>query len=154
MTGTRTAPVITDCARCVHNSSLLVGVIYCEAKIALSNSLAVIAVFLLAYDRRFCEAFMSRSLSLFCPPELELLLLCSSNMLYLLYCFCICAVLLHSYPAVHISAPAACAALLLHVLCCSGKYLRGSECYTLVLSVWILGPFMCTSPPVFSALDL
>jgi hypothetical protein len=79
MTGTRTAPVITDCARCVHNSPLLVGVIYCEAKIALSNSLAAIAVFLLAHDRGFCEAFMSRSLSLFCPPELELL--CSSNML-------------------------------------------------------------------------
>ena len=31
----------------MHNSALLVGVIYCEAKIALSNSLAVIAVFLL-----------------------------------------------------------------------------------------------------------
>jgi hypothetical protein len=96
MTGTRTAPVITDCARCLHNSSLLVGVIYCEAKIALSNSLAAIAVFLLllAYDRGICEAFMSLSLSLFCPPELELL--CSSNTLYLLCCFCVCTVLLHS----------------------------------------------------------
>ena len=47
MTGTRTASVTADCARCVPNAPLLVGVIYCEAKIALSNSLAVIAVFLL-----------------------------------------------------------------------------------------------------------
>ena len=91
MTGTRTAPVITDCARCVHNSTLLVGVIYYEAKITLSNSLAVIAVFLLAYDRGFCEAFMSLSLSLFCPPELELH--CLSDILYLLYYFCTCTVL-------------------------------------------------------------
>ena len=91
MTGTRTAPVITDCARCVHNSTLLVGVIYCEAKITLSNSLAVIAVFLLAYDRGLCEAFMSLSLSLFCPPELELH--CLSDILYLLYYFCTCTVL-------------------------------------------------------------
>jgi hypothetical protein len=68
VTGTRTAPVITDCARCVHNSPLLVGVIYCEAKIALSNSLAAIAVFLLAYDRGTCGAFMSLSLSLFFFP--------------------------------------------------------------------------------------
>jgi hypothetical protein len=56
--------------------------IYCEAKIALSNSLAVISVFLLAYDRGICEAFMPFFLSLFCPPELELL--CLSNILYLL----------------------------------------------------------------------
>jgi hypothetical protein len=92
MTGTRTAPVITDCARCVHNNSpLLVGVIYCEAKIALSNSLAVIAIFLLAYDRGICEAFMSLSPSLFCPPELELL--CLSNILCLLYYYCIYTVL-------------------------------------------------------------
>ena len=45
MTGTRTASVTTDCARCVPNAPLLVGVIYCEAKIALSNSLAVLGVF-------------------------------------------------------------------------------------------------------------
>jgi len=140
MTGTRTAPVITDCARCVLNSPLLVGVIYCEAKIALSNSLAVIAVFLLAYDRGFCEAFMPRSLSLFCPPELELL--CLSNILYLLYYFC-------TYIYIHIY----CTVLLLYILHCSGKCLRGSEYYTLVLSVWILGPFRYTSLPVFSALD-
>jgi hypothetical protein len=44
----------------------------------------------LAFDRGFCEAFMSRSLSLFCPPELELL--CLSNILYLLYYYCICTV--------------------------------------------------------------
>jgi hypothetical protein len=80
--------------RALHNSLLLVGVIYCEAKIALSNSLAVAAVFLLDYDREICEASMSLSLSLFCPPELELL--CWSNILYLLYSFCTCAVLLHS----------------------------------------------------------
>jgi hypothetical protein len=94
MTGTRTAPVITDCARCVPNLPLLVGVIYCEAKIALSNSLAEIAVFLLAYNRGICEAFMSLSLSLFPPPELELL--CSSNILNILYYCCICTVLPHS----------------------------------------------------------
>jgi hypothetical protein len=64
MTGTRTAPVVTDCARCLHNSPLLWGVIYCEAKIALSNSIAVIAIFLLACDRGVCEAFMPLSLSL------------------------------------------------------------------------------------------
>jgi hypothetical protein len=45
MTGTRTASVTVDCARCVPNAPLLVGVIYCEAKIALSNSLAVLGVF-------------------------------------------------------------------------------------------------------------
>jgi hypothetical protein len=94
MTGTRTAPVIADCARCMHNSSLLVGVICCEAKIALSNSLTVIAVFLLAHDRGICEASMSPSLSLFCPPELELLQWC--NMLSLLCCYCVCTVLLYS----------------------------------------------------------
>jgi hypothetical protein len=82
MTGTRTAPVITDCARCIHNPPLLVGVIYCEAKIALSNSLAVIAVFLLAYERGFCEAFMSRSLSLFCPLNLN----CYAYLIYFTYC--------------------------------------------------------------------
>ena len=59
MTGAaRAAPIIADCARCVHNSPLLVEVIHCEAKIALSNSLAVIAVFLLAWDRGICEAFI------------------------------------------------------------------------------------------------
>ena len=51
MTGTRTASVTADCARCVPNAPLLVGVIYCEAKIALSNSLAVLGVFSLAYNR-------------------------------------------------------------------------------------------------------
>jgi hypothetical protein len=91
MTGTRTAPVIADCARCTHNSSLLGGVIYCEAKTALSNSLAVVAVFLLACDRGICGAFMSLSLSLFCPPEFKLL--CWSNMLHLFHHYWICAVL-------------------------------------------------------------
>jgi hypothetical protein len=118
MTGTRTAPVINDCARCVHNSLLLVGVIYCEAKIALSNSLAVIAVFLLANDRGICEAFMSLSFSLFCSPELELL--CLSNVLHLLYYFCISAILLHSWPTVHVSVP------VLHCYC---------TCYTVPESV-------------------
>jgi hypothetical protein len=51
MTGTRTASVTVDCARCVPNAPLLVGVIYCEAKIALSNSLAALGVFSLAYNR-------------------------------------------------------------------------------------------------------
>ena len=81
---------------------------------------------------------MSRSLSLFCPPELELL--CLSNILYLLY-----------YSCTYIYIP--CTVLLLYILFCSGKYLRGSEYCTLVLSVWILGPFRYTSLPVFSALD-
>ena len=35
MTGTRTASVTADCARCVPNAPLLVGVIHCEAKIAI-----------------------------------------------------------------------------------------------------------------------
>ena len=94
MAGTRAASVAADCARCVPNAPLLVGVIHCEAKIALSNSLAVIAIFLLTCDRGICEAFMSLSLSLFYPPELELP--CLSNVLYLLYYFCICSALLHS----------------------------------------------------------
>jgi hypothetical protein len=147
MTGTRTAPVITDCARCLHNSPLLVGVIYCEAKIALSNCLAAIAVFLLAYDRGFYEAFMSLSPSLFCPPELELL--CLSNILYLLYYYCICTVLLCCWLTV------LCFVTVLHCYCmsCSGKHLRGSGYCTIVLSVWMLGPFRHTSLPVFSALD-
>jgi hypothetical protein len=50
MTGTRAASVTADCARCVPNAPLLVGVIYCEAKIALSNSLAALGVFSLAYN--------------------------------------------------------------------------------------------------------
>ena len=83
---------------------------------------------------------MSRSLSLFCPPELELL--CLSNIYYI---YCITSAPIYIY--IH------CAVLLLYILFCSGKYLRGSEHCTLVLSVWILGPFRYKSLPVFSALD-
>ena len=71
MTGARAASVTADCARCVPNAPLLVGVIYCEAKIALSNSLAALGVFSLAYNQEKCGAFMNLFLSLFCPPELH-----------------------------------------------------------------------------------
>jgi hypothetical protein len=71
MTGTRTASVTAYCARCVPNAPLLVGVIHCEAKIALSNSLAALGVFSLAYNRGKYGAFMHLFLSLFCPPELH-----------------------------------------------------------------------------------
>jgi hypothetical protein len=81
MTGTRTASVTADCARCVSNAPVLVGVIYCEAKISLSNSLAVLGVFSLAYNRGKYGAFMHLFLSLFCPPELHCFL-CLSN----IYC--------------------------------------------------------------------
>ena len=87
---------------------------------------------------------MSRSLSLFCPPELELL--CLSNIYYI---YCITSVPIYIYIYIYIH----CTVLLLYILFCSGKYLRGSEYCTLVLSVWILGPFRYTSLPVFSALD-
>ena len=79
MTGTRTASVTADCARCVPNAPLLVGVIYCEAKIALSNSLAVLGVFSLAYNRGKYGAFMHLFLSLFCPPELH----CFAYLIYI-----------------------------------------------------------------------
>jgi hypothetical protein len=71
MTGTGTASVTADCTRCVPNAPLLAGVIYCEAKIALSNSLAVLGVFSLACIRGKHGAFMHLFLSLFCPPELQ-----------------------------------------------------------------------------------
>jgi hypothetical protein len=60
MTGTRAASVIADCPRCVPNAPLLGGYLYREAKIAISNSLAVlvIGVFSLAYNRREHGAFM------------------------------------------------------------------------------------------------
>ena len=80
MTGTRAASVTADCARCVPNAPLLVGVIYCEAKIALSNSLAVLGVFSLAYNRGKYGAFMHLFLSLFCPPELH----CFAHLIYIL----------------------------------------------------------------------
>jgi hypothetical protein len=54
----------------VPNAPLLVGVIYCEAKIALLNSLAVLGVFSLACIRGKHGVFMRLFLSLFCPPEL------------------------------------------------------------------------------------
>jgi hypothetical protein len=91
MTGTRTASVTADCARCVPNAPLLVGVIYCEAKIALSNSLAVLGVFSLAYNRGKYGAFMHLFLSLFCPPELH----CFAYLIYILYqlyCYWPCTV--------------------------------------------------------------
>jgi hypothetical protein len=44
MTGTRAASGFADCARCVPNATFLGGGIYCEAKIALSNCLAVLDV--------------------------------------------------------------------------------------------------------------
>jgi hypothetical protein len=71
MTGTRTASVAAECARCVPNAPLLVGVIYCEAKISLSNSLAALGAFSLACNRGKHGAFIHLSLSLFCPPELH-----------------------------------------------------------------------------------
>ena len=90
MTGTRTASVTADCARCVPNAPLLVGVIYCEAKIALSNSLAVLGVFSLAYNRGKYGAFMHLFLSLFCPPELHcfayLIYFVPTVLLLALYC--------------------------------------------------------------------
>jgi hypothetical protein len=63
MAGTRAASVAADCARCVPNAPLLVGVIHCEAKIALSNSLAVLGIFSLAYNRGKHGAFMHLPLS-------------------------------------------------------------------------------------------
>jgi hypothetical protein len=53
------------------NAPLLEGVIYCEAKIALSNSLAAIAAFLLACHRGIYGDFLSFFLSPFCLPELR-----------------------------------------------------------------------------------
>ena len=57
---------------------LLVGVSF-EAKIALSNSLAVLGVFSLAYNRGKYGAFMHLFLSLFCPPELH----CFAYLIYI-----------------------------------------------------------------------
>jgi hypothetical protein len=53
MTGTRAASVIADCARCLPNAPLLgVGLfVYCEAKIAFSNSLAGLGVFPCAHTQ-------------------------------------------------------------------------------------------------------
>ena len=90
--GTRAASVTADCARCVPNAPLLVGVIviYCEAKIALSNSLAVLGIFSLAYNRGKYGAFMYLILSLFCPPELRcfayLIYIAPAVLLLALYC--------------------------------------------------------------------
>jgi hypothetical protein len=77
--GTRTASVAADCARCVPNAPLLVGIVYCEAKIALSNSLAVLGVFSLAYNRGKYGAPMHLFLSLFRPPELH----CFAHLIYI-----------------------------------------------------------------------
>ena len=57
----------------------LLGLFYCEAKIALSNSLAVLGVFSLAYNRGKHGAFMHLFLSLFCPPELH----CFAHLIYI-----------------------------------------------------------------------
>jgi hypothetical protein len=60
---------------------LLVWVIYCEEKIALSNSLAVLGVFFsLACSRGKHGAFMCLFLSLFCPPELH----CFAHLMYIM----------------------------------------------------------------------
>jgi hypothetical protein len=63
----------------VPNAPLLVGVIYCEAKIALSNSLAVLGVFSLAYNRGKHGAFIYLFLGLFYPPELY----CFAHLIYI-----------------------------------------------------------------------
>ena len=65
MTGTRTAAVTADCARCVPNAHVIVGVICCVAKIALSNSYAALGVFSLAHNRGMYGAFMHLFLSPF-----------------------------------------------------------------------------------------
>jgi hypothetical protein len=79
MTGTRAAAVAADCAKCAPNAPLLGGVIYCGAKIALSNSLAAFGVFSLAYNRGKYGAFMHLSLSRFCPPELHCYAHCTTT---------------------------------------------------------------------------
>ena len=143
MTGTRTASVTADCARCVPNAPLLVGVIYCEAKIALSNSLAVIAVFLLVTTGGIVRLSCPDPSVCFVPLNLN----CYAYLIYIV------SIVLHLYLYIYIYIYIHCTVLLLYILFCSGKYLRGSEYCTLVLSVWILGPFRYTSPPVLSALD-
>jgi hypothetical protein len=111
MTGTRAASATADCARCVPNAPLLVGVIYCEAKIALSNSLAVLGVFSLAYHRGKCGAFMHLFLGLFCPPELHCFacLMCIVPIVLLLALCCTTG----DSAATH--CPLFCTVLLLHV---------------------------------------
>ena len=82
MTGTRTASVTADCARCVPNAPLLVGVIYCEAKIALSNSLAVIAVFLLVTTGEIVRLSCPDPSVCFVPLNLN----CYAYLIYCIYC--------------------------------------------------------------------
>jgi hypothetical protein len=90
---------------------------YCEAKIALSNSLAALGVFSLAYNhnRGKYRVFMHLSLSLLCPPELH----CFAYLIYCIDCATTGPVLYGGLAAVQLQLPhllLLCTVLLLYML--------------------------------------
>ena len=93
MTGTRTAPVITDCHQHVYTIRLcLLGLFYCEAKIALSNSLAVIAVFLLVTTGEIVRLSCPDPSVCFVPLNLN----CYAYLIYII------SIVLHLYLYIYI----------------------------------------------------